>query len=201
MKIIVFSSKDFIIKKFQELKTEKTIIFVKNEMEIFNLKNDEKFIIFHHLDSDDNFKKTFQEVNETYNCNFLALRNNTNNIEGCSLLKKGYKAYIHSLSNIKIIESALNSVLNGNTWIYPELMEFLINSIPLNDKKEKNLFENLSIKEIEVLELVAQGLTNNKIAETLNIAEVTVKKHISSLFKKLEVKDRLALALAFKNYK
>ena len=41
MKIIVFSSKDFIIKKFQELKTEKTIIFVKNEMEIFNLKNDE----------------------------------------------------------------------------------------------------------------------------------------------------------------
>lgn len=80
-------------------------------------------------------------------------------------------------------------------------MEFLINSIPLNESNENNLLKKLSVKELEVLELVSQGLNNAKISKTLDIAEVTVKKHIGSLFKKLEVKDRLALALVFKNQK
>jgi hypothetical protein len=53
-------------------------------------------------------------------------------------------------------------------------------------------------KEFEVLQLVSKGYSNAKIANELNIAEVTVKKHIGSMFEKLDVKDRLSLALILK---
>ena len=79
--------------------------------------------------------------------------------------------------------------------LFPVLSK-LVNAV---DDKNK-LLENLTIKELEVLELVSQGHNNAQIAKTLSLAEVTVKKHISSLFKKLEQKDRLSLALFFKNH-
>jgi DNA-binding NarL/FixJ family response regulator len=198
MKIIALTKQDFLINELKK-SSEFEIIQIGEYEEFYNLDISEESILFlQHLDSDDS-DKIFQELSDNYNCKFIAIRNATNNIEGCTLLKKGFKSYIHSLSNISIIESVIETVKNGNTWVYPELMQFLINSIPLNGNNENKLFEDLKVKELEVLELVAQGLTNNKIANTLDIAEVTVKKHISSLFKKLKVKDRLALALVYKN--
>jgi ATP/maltotriose-dependent transcriptional regulator MalT len=48
----------------------------------------------------------------------------------------------------------------------------------------------ISKRELEVLQLVAQGLSNKQIADKLFLAEITVKKHISSLFIKLNAKRR-----------
>ena len=61
----------------------------------------------------------------------------------------------------------------------------------------KNL-DILTPKEMEVLKLVSKGYSNSKISKELDIAEVTVKKHIGSMFQKLDVKDRLSLALILK---
>jgi len=200
MKIIALTKQDFLINELNKSSKFEIIQIGKYE-EFYNLSflEDESILFLQHLDTDDS-DKIYQELLDNYNCKFIAIRNATNNIEGCALLKKGFKSYIHSLSDITIIESVLETVKNGNTWVYPELMQFLINSIPLNENNGKKIFEDLKIKELEVLELVAQGLTNSKIANTLDIAEVTVKKYISSLFKKLKVKDRLALALVYKNH-
>ena len=76
-------------------------------------------------------------------------------------------------------------------------MQFLVSNAPTTAKKTTNLDE-LTLKERSILELVAKGFSNAKIAIELDIAEVTVKKHISSLFKKLDVHDRLSLALILK---
>ncbi len=200
MKIIALTKQDFLINELNKSSKFEIIQIGKYE-EFYNLSflEDESILFLQHLDTDDS-DKIYQELLDNYNCKFIAIRNATNNIEGCALLKKGFKSYIHSLSDITIIESVIETVKNGNTWVYPELMQFLINSIPLNENNGKKIFEDLKIKELEVLELVAQGLTNSKIANTLDIAEVTVKKYISSLFKKLKVKDRLALALVYKNH-
>jgi len=200
MKIIALTKQDFLIKELNKSSKFEIIQIGKYE-EFYNLNfsEDESILFLQHLDTDDS-DKIFQELLDNYNCKFIAIRNATNNIEGCALLKKGFKSYIHSLCDISIIESVIETVNNGNTWVYPELMQFLINSIPLNENNGNKIFEDLKIKELEVLELVAQGLTNSKIANTLDIAEVTVKKYISSLFKKLKVKDRLALALVYKNH-
>ena len=64
-------------------------------------------------------------------------------------------------------------------------------------RDNKNL-DILTPKEMEVLNLVAKGYSNSKISKELDIAEVTVKKHIGSMFQKLDVKDRLSLALILK---
>ncbi len=199
MKIIALTKQDFLINELNK-SSKFEIIQIEKYEEFYNLSflEDESILFLQHLDTDDS-DKIYQELLDNYNCKFIAIRNATNNIEGCALLKKGFKSYIHSLCDITIIESVIETVKNGNTWVYPELMQFLINSIPLNENNGKKIFEDLKIKELEVLELVAQGLTNSKIANTLDIAEVTVKKYISSLFKKLKVKDRLALALVYKN--
>ncbi len=64
--------------------------------------------------------------------------------------------------------------------------------------QQNKSLDNLTPKELDVLQLVSKGYSNAKIANELNIAEVTVKKHIGSMFEKLDVKDRLSLALILK---
>lgn len=55
--------------------------------------------------------------------------------------------------------------------------------------------DNLTDREVEVLRLVAQGVTNKEIARTLNISEGTVKNHISSILSRLGLRDRTQAAL------
>lgn len=202
MIIVVLTKHDFLIKELNKSTKYKKLIFITNTYDIFDLNlTDENIIFLHHLDCDDNIIETYKILKENINnIKIVGLRNNPNNIEGCSILKKGYKAYVHSISNIYNLENVIESVKNGNVWIYPELMQFLISSVPLNDTQQNKLLENLTVKELEVLKLVAEGLNNADISKILSIAEVTVKKHISSMFKKLNVKDRLSLALVIKNY-
>jgi len=53
----------------------------------------------------------------------------------------------------------------------------------------------LTPRELEVLELIAQGLINKEIAKRLFISEKTVKNHVSNIFKKLNVSDRTQAAI------
>ena len=65
------------------------------------------------------------------------------------------------------------------------------------DKNDKN---SLTAREIEVLELIAEGMINKEIAKQLYISEKTVKNHVSNIFKKLNVSDRTQAAIyAFKH--
>ncbi len=67
----------------------------------------------------------------------------------------------------------------------------------MKGKSEEN---NLTSREIEVLELIAEGMINKEIARQLYISEKTVKNHVSNIFKKLEVSDRTQAAIyAFKH--
>lgn len=199
MKIILLSKQNF-IKKELEKSTSFDVVTIKNIDDIYDLVvDDEKLIILHDLDSYDKIYEIKTLIEEEFDdVKIIALRNRPNNIEGCNLLKENYKAYVNSMSSIKLFEDVINSILDNNIWVYPELMNFIISAIPKIDNKNKK-FDAITIKELEVLKLVAEGLTNNQIANILNIAEVTVKKHISSLLKKMDAKDRLSLALKYNN--
>jgi len=61
---------------------------------------------------------------------------------------------------------------------------------------ERRSHRPLSGREVEVLRMVAKGLGNKEIASALNIAEVTVKMHVSHVLEKLSVKDRTEAATA-----
>jgi two-component system NarL family response regulator len=61
---------------------------------------------------------------------------------------------------------------------------------------ERLSHRSLTIREVEILRMVAKGLGNKEIANALNIAEVTVKLHVSHVLEKLDVKDRTQAATA-----
>jgi len=86
----------------------------------------------------------------------------------------------------------LNAIAQGNVRIEPELMDAIIMAKTVK----------LTKRESELVLLVAQGLKNKEIGAELNITENTVKAYLSRLFQKLNVKDRLDLALyGLKNLK
>lgn len=116
---------------------------------------------------------------------------------GAFLIKKGFKSYIGKDTSKDIINIALDSVKAGNVWLYPQLMNFIIEHVSLNTEEEisSEVFNKLSQKEKEVAVLVSEGLSNKEIAEKLDVQLVTVKKHIGHIFIKLDIKDRLSLAL------
>jgi len=58
--------------------------------------------------------------------------------------------------------------------------------------------KEITAREYEVAKLVAEGLTNAKIAKKLKITEGTVKQHLYNIFSKLKVKSRLQLVTKFK---
>ena len=202
MKILLYSKSNFIkdeLKKensfFKELTVIKSLENIKKDIE-----SNSSLVVLHHLNDFENDIDLFSNLLKEYkNIYLIALSNTPTNLEGCKLLRAGYKSYLHSLSNYQILKSALESVVTGNIYLYPELMQFLVSQVgTIQDNKNNKNLDILTPKEMEVLNLVAKGYSNSKISKELDIAEVTVKKHIGSMFQKLDVKDRLSLALILK---
>ena len=202
MKILLYSKSNFIkdeLKKensfFKELTVIKSLENIKKDIE-----SNSSLVVLHHLNDFENDIDLFSNLLKEYkNIYLIALSNTPTNLEGCKLLRAGYKSYLHSLSNYQILKSAVESVVTGNIYLYPELMQFLVAQVgTIQDNKNNKNLDILTPKEMEVLNFVSKGYSNSKISKELDIAEVTVKKHIGSMFQKLDVKDRLSLALILK---
>lgn len=106
-------------------------------------------------------------------------------------LEKGIQSILpKDVSPQKLINSIL-SVYNGETLVSEILATKLLKNMI---SREKNL-ELLSSREKEVLGLVAEGLSNKQIGKKLFISERTVKNHLSSVYRKINVKDRTQAAV------
>ena len=120
---------------------------------------------------------------------------------GKSLISHGVKAYGNSrMSNIHY-QQMINAVSSEKVWTYPELIAALIKNrekSSLNAYAKSLIDSRLTEKEKETLYLVLTGLTNDAIAQKLEITTRTVKAHVSSIFSKLHVSDRISLVLLLK---
>lgn len=118
--------------------------------------------------------------------------------QGSVLLKFGIKAYGNThMAPIHLLE-AVQTVKEGNIWLYPEFIQTMIQTITSQKKSlhvNHKLLDLLSHKEREIALLIKEGLSNKEIALREGITERTVKAHLSSIYEKVGVKDRLALAL------
>lgn len=112
--------------------------------------------------------------------------------------KLGAKGYLLKDSDPSSLVKAIHEVYIGRSYIDTNVANILTqgNSEELhNNDMENNKIKILSKREYEVLLLIADGLNNKIIGKELFISEKTVKNHITQVFKKLEVQDRVQAAL------
>lgn len=114
-------------------------------------------------------------------------------------IEQGAAGYIPKTSPNAVILSAVNLVLNGGVYIPPELLsdnlhhEFDILKQVENFDDNKNADEKiktLTPRQIDVLELIAKGLSNKQIAFELSLTEGTVKLYVTAILKILNVYNR-----------
>lgn len=120
---------------------------------------------------------------------------------GKMLISHNVKAYGNSRMHTTHYMQMIQTLLEGKIWTYPELTAALSTSTKkesLNKESMTLLNNRLTTKEIEVVKLIVTGYTNNAIALELDITTRTVKAHVSSIFNKLHVNDRLSLVLLLK---
>ncbi len=180
------------------LENEK-ITFLNDKTEIFNILITTNDILILSLDIFDDIHAILDFINALpTTLKVMALRDKTNLAEGTLVIKKGIKSYFQSNLSSDALVQVLQIVKDGNTWVYPSLMSYIIqqmNSVSPSQSIENNILDKLSNKEKEVALLVASGNSNQKIADSLDVALVTVKKHVSKIFEKLDVKDRVSLSI------
>lgn len=112
-------------------------------------------------------------------------------------LEAGAMSYLLKTSKASKIAEAIRATYEGQSILEPEVTGKIMTKMR---KKEQNLHEQLTEREMEILLLIAQGKTNQEIADELYIALKTVKVHVSNILSKLQVNDRTqAVIYAFKN--
>lgn len=111
------------------------------------------------------------------------------------MLSLGAKGYGNMMMHPSYALSAYHAILEGNIWLSPEYISLLIQNLSPTPPLQINPLESLTPREAEVATLLAQGFSHKEIAEKLNITVRTIKAHSSAIYSRLNVKDRLALAL------
>lgn len=125
-------------------------------------------------------------------------------------IKGGASGYLLKEMDSDSIASAIKTVINGGFYLNPKLTkDFLaeFNKLAKNENQSMFLqtevrrpYHLLTVRESEVLQLLAEGHSNRSLGETLKISEKTVKNHVSSIMRKMAVRDRTqAVVTALKN--
>lgn len=109
-------------------------------------------------------------------------------------LDVGAKGYILKNSPAERIVAAVETVAQGGTVFGPDILDYIrqVVRIPGED-----FFKGLTAREKEVVELVAQGLSNGEIAEKMYISNGTVRNHISAILEKTSLAHRTQIAVRY----
>lgn len=109
----------------------------------------------------------------------------------------GADGYLLKDSGKDAILGAIKQIINGMDVIDKKVMERL-SALMSGKSKDITLMDGMTNREEEICTLLAKGLTNRQIADTLFISEGTVKNYISSIYEKTGIHDRAKLIVAIK---
>jgi NarL family two-component system response regulator LiaR len=110
-------------------------------------------------------------------------------------LQAGAISYL--LKDVKAAElvEAIRRAACGEATLHPRIAERVIKEFRIGDPDRQRLFTDLTEREMEVLKLIANGYSNQKIADQLVISVGTVKGHVSNILGKLHLADRTQAAV------
>lgn len=98
----------------------------------------------------------------------------------------------------KTLVRAIKQVHEGGTWFNQRLLSQILNRNGSNGAVkdwETTKIDYLTKRERQIIDVLTQGMNNKEISETLNISEATVRHHLSSIYSKLDIDDRLNLVI------
>lgn len=114
-------------------------------------------------------------------------------------LSLGARGYGNTMMHASHLHSAYETIVEGNIWLIPEYITQLIQGLPKKEVAKKDHLAYLSHREKEVALFLAEGHSHKEIAKHLDITIRTVKAHATAIYHKLEIKDRLCLALLLRS--
>lgn len=140
------------------------------------------------MDVMDGVEATQRIMSEWPEANIIILTSFLDDEKVYPAIQAGAKSYILKTSSAKEIANAIRATYAGQQVMGPEVTNKLLAH---EDKaRQVHLHDQLTNREYEILLQIAQGLTNQEIADKLFITLKTVKTHVSNILSKLEVNDR-----------
>lgn len=120
--------------------------------------------------------------------------------ELCSALQHGARGYVEVFAARVIVEQVAETICAGGIWLPGQILSNLVGALSTQQIAYQHHCDlsELTKREKQVVEIVITGATNKAVAKQLAITERTVKEHMSSIFNKLQVRDRMQLMLAVK---
>ncbi|MBB5348210.1 response regulator transcription factor [Desulfoprunum benzoelyticum] len=121
--------------------------------------------------------------------------------DGVVCLRAGCVGYANTYASSPRLRTAVELVLSGLAWVGKSLMQHLLENVALppaaaeRQGAANQAIKDLTPREKEIAQLIAEGLANSGIAARLGISERTVKAHLGAIYSKTGVGNRLALAL------
>jgi DNA-binding NarL/FixJ family response regulator len=135
----------------------------------------------------------------------VALHDEPNDENGLAALATGAVGYANAHATAEVLHTVASVVRSGGLWVGEALLSRLLRNFaaapaatPAPPLEDHPALHQLSEREREVALKVARGESNKEIARDLDVAERTVKAHLSAIFDKLDVRDRLQLAILLK---
>jgi DNA-binding NarL/FixJ family response regulator len=95
----------------------------------------------------------------------------------------------------EILLKSIRAVMNGILWVDREIIQSLINVNRGRKPASETRVSDLTPRELDIVRAIVEGRVNKEIAETFNISEYTVKHHLTRIFDKLRVANRVELAI------
>jgi DNA-binding NarL/FixJ family response regulator len=104
-------------------------------------------------------------------------------------IRAGASGYLLKGAHVPELEMALSAVINGETYLSPAATKHVMAEVAENGSGPANSFEQLSPRQRQVLQLIAEGFSRKQIARQLNVSVKTVDTHRAQLMENLDIQD------------
>ncbi|MFZ6750823.1 response regulator transcription factor [Undibacterium sp. Ren11W] len=126
-----------------------------------------------------------------------------NDLEALAVFSASARGYCNTHAGVEVLGKIAGVVSQGGMWIGESIMQRLLSApvseMVLDALSTKPWVGKLTERELGVAKAIALGCSNKEIALQMAITERTVKAHVGAIFEKLQVRDRLQLALLVKD--
>ncbi|MBF2001539.1 MAG: response regulator transcription factor [Synechococcales cyanobacterium C42_A2020_086] len=125
----------------------------------------------------------------------VMLTSHTTEMEVIGALSSGADAYCVKGTSVDRLLTAIHAAYEGASYLDPQVARLVMDHLKPMSSAEANVVGQLSQRELEVLKLMVEGLSNPEIAAVLYLSPNTVKTHVRGIMNKLAVDDRVQAAV------